>query len=193
MKVIFATSNLNKLKEVRAIIPSCLIEFITLRELGDNDDVVEDGKTFEENAYIKAKHFFDKYNMPIMAEDSGICCSGLDGKPGIFSARYSGKGSKENNKKLIKELVGKPKYAYYYCAICYIDVNGKAHYFNGQTNGVIIEEERGTNGFGYDPIFKSDELGVTFGEATEEAKNQISHRNRALTKFYNYLKHENNN
>lgn len=187
MKIIFATSNQNKVKEVNQILEGLSVTFISLKELDDHDDVIEDGNTFEENAFIKAKYFFDKYKIPVVSEDSGICCDGLNGQPGIFSARYSGLGDEGNNDKLIRELIGKDKNAHYYCAVCFIDDTGKAHYFNGKVFGKIISERIGNNGFGYDPIFLSDELNITFGQADSEAKNKISHRYRAFMKFKDFL------
>ena len=153
--------------------------------------------TFEENAYIKAKYFYDKYHLPTIADDSGIVVDALGGMPGVYSARYANLGianynssDEANRVKLFKELeeVNKKnndnnRSAHFACAIAFIDEDGKAYSFVGKTFGEITYEEIGENGFGYDCMFLSHDLNKPFGIASEEEKASVSHRGRAIRKF----------
>ena len=126
--------------------------------------------------------------MNVLADDSGTVCKSLNGAPGIYSARYSGDHNFESNrKKLIKDLNGKDNSAYFNCTMVLYHIDGTYQYSEGKTYGKIISEERGDTSFGYDCIFLSDDLGITFGEATEEEKNKVSHRYRALVKIKEFL------
>ena len=187
-KIILASNNEHKIKEFKDILNN--YEIISLKDIGYNDDIVEDGKTFLENATIKADtiHKFlkeKKKNYIVISDDSGLSVDSLNGEPGIFSARYAGVhgNNKANRDKLIKKLKGKEKKAHFECTIVMIYPNGEHKSFYGQTEGVIIEEEKGKTDFGYDCIFYSTELNKTFGEATEEEKNKVSHRGRAIEKL----------
>ncbi len=189
MKILLATSNIHKAEEIKKILSNH--EIITLRDLNDYDEVVEDGLTFEENAYIKAKHYYDKYKMNIISDDSGIEVDALNGVPGIYSARYAGEKCtyKQNRDKLLLELGNNEnRSARFICSICFIDENENVSYFNGYCEGEILKEEIGENTFGYDCIFYSYDLKKSFGEATEEEKNIVSHRGRAVKEFLKSLK-----
>ena len=186
-KIVVATNNSHKLKEIKEILKG--YEILSLKDIDFNDEIVEDGNSFEENALIKARtvqNYLKNKNLDylVMADDSGICCDALNGEPGIYSARYAGEhDDKANRKKLIKELEGKDKTAYFNCTIVLYYPNDSYKVFVGKTYGKIIEEEKGESGFGYDPIFYSNDLNKTFAEATEEEKNSVSHRGRALEKM----------
>lgn len=192
-KIVLASNNKYKIKEIRDILNE--YEILSLDDIGFNDEIDESGNTFKENALIKARAVAKslKEDMLVLADDSGLCCIGLDGKPGIFSARYAmDHNDKMNRDKLIKDLVGKNKKAYFECVIVLLENNNLYQVFEGRTYGQIITEERGNTEFGYDPIFLSDDLGKTFGEATSEEKNNCSHRGRALNKLKKYLEESNN-
>ena len=189
MKIIFASHNKDKEKEVKNILND--VDIVTLSNLNDHDDVEENGNTLEENAFIKAEYYFKKYHMPVISDDTGLFVETLDGAPGIHSARYSGEGAtyKSNCEKLLKELEGKEnRNAHFICSICYINEEGKVKYFNGKVNGEITLKAMTEEGFGYDPIFYVPEKGKTMAEMTKEEKNSLSHRKLALEKFAIYLR-----
>ncbi len=185
MKILVATHNKNKIKEIKEI-SNLKYEFISLIDVDDKNSVIEDGKSFRENAYKKAKYYFDLYELPTLADDSGLVVKSLKGAPGIYSSRYGGIEGNDanNNKKLLIEMKQfNNRKAYYYCSFCYIDNNGKAHYFSGKLKGKIAYEEKGNNGFGYDSLFIPEGYEKTFGELNPVIKSKISHRARALNKF----------
>ncbi len=176
-KFVLASNNVGKIAEFREMLGG---QVLTPKELGISFDVEETGATFFDNALIKARARYELCGMPTLADDSGLCVDALLGAPGVFSARYSGNGEKANNAKLLEELNGKPsRSAHFTCCIVYYDGKNVIE-ATGNTSGSIALAERGTNGFGYDPLFISDDLGMTFGEATEAQKNNVSHRARAL-------------
>jgi len=183
-KIVVATNNSHKLKEIKEILKG--YEILSLKDIDFNDEIVEDGKTFEENALIKARtihNYLKNKNLDylVMADDSGLCVNSLNGAPGIYSARYAEEhNDKANRDKLIKDLKGKDKDAYFNCTIVMLYPNGNYKTFIGKTYGIIIEEEKGKTDFGYDCIFYSNDLNKTFGEASEEEKNSVSHRGRAI-------------
>ena len=182
MKIAIATNNPNKLREIRAILGGFFDEALSLADLGIDIDIEETGTTLTENALIKARTIRDLTGLPALADDSGLMVDALDGAPGVYSARYAGEehDDKKNNALLLKNLEGKPRDAKFcsVIALCYPD--GRELTAEGSVRGVILEEERGMGGFGYDPLFFSPELGKTFAEATPEQKNSVSHRSRAL-------------
>lgn len=182
MKIAIATNNPNKLREIRAILGGFFDEALSLADLGIDIDIEETGTTLTENALIKARTIRDLTGLPALADDSGLMVDALGGAPGVYSARYAGEehDDKKNNALLLKNLEGKPRDAKFcsVIALCYPD--GRELTAEGSVRGVILEEERGTGGFGYDPLFFSPELGKTFAEATPEQKNSVSHRSRAL-------------
>lgn len=184
MKVVAATGNLNKIREFKEILTGFTI--LSQKEAGFNGDVEETGTTFLENAILKAKAVAERLHVPALADDSGICCDALGGAPGIYSARYSGGhgNDEENNLLLVKNLHGKDHSAYYYCAVALVFPDGRVLSGEGRTDGYVMEEPIGTNGFGYDPYFFSTELKKPFGLATPEEKNSVSHRYRALKELF---------
>ena len=189
MKIAIATNNLNKLREIRAILGDFFEEALSLGDLGIHTDIEETGSTLTENALIKARTIRDMTGLPALADDSGLMVDALDGAPGVYSARYAGEehDDKKNNALLLKNLAGKPRNARFcsVIAICYPD--GRELTAEGSVKGVILEEERGKGGFGYDPLFFSPELGKTFAEAAPEEKNSVSHRSRALHNMLSLL------
>lgn len=192
MKLLFATNNKHKLSEIKAILKEHTI--VSLNDLNDKTVVSENGKSFHENAYLKAKYFYDKYKIPTFADDSGLIVTILKDEPGIKSARYASDNATdlENNIKLLKKLENvTERDAYFITVICYIDQEGKDRYFEGRVNGIILNDFRGQNGFGYDPLFYLPEHNKTYAELGEE-KNKLSHRYFALQKFNQYLSEETN-
>ncbi len=189
MKAVLASNNKHKLVEIKTMLSGMFDDILTLKDLNIDIEIEENGSTFEENAYIKASTIAKMTNMCAIADDSGICVLALDGEPNIYSARYAGEpcNDKNNNEKLLSKLHaleknGSPvdRTAYFQSVVVLCQPDGSYVSGSGRTYGKIIDEYRGTNGFGYDPIFLSSELNKTFGEATMEEKNTISHRSRAL-------------
>jgi len=183
LKIIFASQNLGKVKEVKAIFNNSIFEIISLYDLGNNIDIEETGSTFSENAWLKAKAVYDIYKEPTVADDSGLMIEQLNGKPGVISARYAGENCsfEDNNIKVIKELseFPEPHKAKFVSTAVYYDGKNKIESI-GELHGIIIKEERGTNGFGYDPIFIPDGYEQTIGELDLVLKNKISHRAKSF-------------
>ena len=183
--VVIASNNLNKIKEFRSILNVPNVEFKGLAEIGFNEDIIEDGNSFFENALIKAKTIATKLNVIAISDDSGLEVEALGGAPGIYSARYAGgHDDEENNKLLLKNLKGiENRRARYVCNIvlCYPD--GRYISVEDYCNGYIIDERRGVNGFGYDPYFYVDEYKKTLAEVSLDEKNKISHRAKALRRL----------
>lgn len=178
-KIAVATGNMGKLREIREIFTG--VELVSMQELGFDGDIEETGKTFRENARIKAEVIAKKYNLPTLADDSGLCVDALDGAPGIHSARFSGEGMAANRKLLLKKLEKvADRRAHFECAVCLYMPDGRTIFGDGKTYGSILHEETGSGGFGYDCLFFSDDLQKSFGQATETEKNAVSHRFRAL-------------
>lgn len=190
---VLATSNQNKLKEFQQILQDWEIK--TLKEIGFDQEVEETGETFEENAMIKAeavRAYLRQKGLDyiVVAEDSGLCVDALDGAPGVYTARYAGEHGdyRANIDKLWRELAGKEsRTAYYICVLAILYPDDERKVYIGKTEGEIIDEERGANGFAYDVVFYSKELQKTFGEAEDKEKNQISHRARAIKQLVREL------
>ena len=192
MEIVLATHNKNKVKEIQGVLSDIFdgCEVLTATEVGVTDDIVEDGETFEENAMIKARAVWKEGRIAI-SDDSGLCVNALGGAPGIYSARYAGEPSDtpKNNAKLLSELKDKAdRSAYFVCAIACILPNGDSFTVRGTANGVILENAKGSEGFGYDPLFLYEPLGKTFAELTKEEKHEISHRGNALRMLADELK-----
>lgn len=190
MKLCFATHNINKLKEIREILEG-KFEVVSLDEIGQTDEIPETGRTLEENSLLKAEFVFRKFRVAVIADDSGLEVESLNGEPGVYSARYAGsqKNSEDNMNLLLSNLRGhQNKQACFKAVITYIDEQGTSAQFVGQVDGKIIDVKRGSGGFGYDPIFVPDGYDRTFAEMSNEEKNTMSHRARALEKFLNFLK-----
>lgn len=179
-KLCLASGNKHKIKEIAEMLPD--YEVVGYKDFGLDFEIVEDGKTFYENALIKAKTVAERLNIPCLADDSGICVEALDGAPGIYSARYAGDGVDEhNNQLLLKNLEGKTnRRAKFVCCMVYYTPEGKIITATGETKGEILHAPEGGNGFGYDPIFYSYDLNKCMGVASAEEKNSVSHRFRAI-------------
>lgn len=178
-KIVVASANKHKIDEIKSIFTG--VEIVSMQELGFDEDIEETGSTFKENAKIKAEAVAKRFNLPTLADDSGLCVESLHGAPGIYSARFSGEGEAENRKLLLKRMEHvTDRKAHFECAVCLCFPNGKTIFGVGRTRGKILQEEIGANGFGYDPLFYSLDLKKSFGLATNEEKNSVSHRYRAL-------------
>ena len=187
-KLVFATNNLHKLTEIKAILGE-QIEILSLNDINCHVDIPETADTLEGNAKMKAEYIYNHYHLDCFADDTGLEVKALNGAPGIYSARYAGEGhdSQANMKKLLENLKGiTNREAQFRTAICLIE-GGEEHLFEGLVKGKIIEEKRGEAGFGYDPVFVPDGYDQTFAELGEDIKNQISHRARAVEKLCDYL------
>lgn len=184
--MIFATGNMGKMKEIKAILGDIGEEILSMKEAGIDMDIVEDGSTFEENAIIKAKAVMERTGKLALADDSGLEIDALNKEPGIYSARYMGEDTpyEIKNSNLIermKGVKGKDRSARFVCVIAAAFPDGEIITTRGTIEGVIAEEPAGENGFGYDPIVYVPEYGMTTGQMDPDAKNAISHRVKALT------------
>ena len=190
-KIVFATNNAHKLEEIRAILGDRL-QILGLSEMGCHDDIPETADTLEGNALLKARYVHERYALPCFADDTGLEVDALGGRPGVHTARYAFPDRHDpeaNTLKLLDELKdADTRTARFRTAIAYIDEAGEEHLFEGIVNGSIAEAERGTEGFGYDPVFCPEEGGgKTFAELGVDVKNRISHRARAVAQFAKYL------
>ena len=187
-EIVIATNNKHKVEEIRSVLGE-RIKIITLSELGCREDIPETGETLEENARQKARYMWEKYGKDCFADDTGLMVEALDGKPGVYSARFAGeKCSFDDNIDLMLEMMeGKTnRKAYFSTVICLIE-GGKERIFEGRCEGSILTERYGKGGFGYDPIFIPDGYGESFAEMSLEEKNKISHRGKATDKLIEYL------
>lgn len=194
-RLIFATGNEHKMVEIREILGELPVEILSMKDVGIKADIVENGNTFEENALIKAKEVCKLAGEMVLADDSGLEIDYLNGEPGIYSARYMGEDTsyRIKNQNLIDRLEGVPdekRTARFVCAIAAAFPDGRSFVVRGTVEGIIGYEERGTNGFGYDPIFYLPERGVSTAEIPPEEKNSISHRGNALRKMKELLERE---
>jgi XTP/dITP diphosphohydrolase len=192
-KIIFATNNKHKLEEVKAILKNDF-EIISLSEIGCNEEIPETADTLEGNATLKAKFVFEKYRLDCFADDTGLEIEALNGRPGVYSARYAGEPSnpKNNVAKVLNEMEGQSnRNARFRTVICFIE-NGEYHYFEGIIKGKIADKPEGINGFGYDPVFIPNGYELSFAEMNLDTKNSISHRALAIRQFTNYLKQKEN-
>ena len=200
MIVCAATNNAGKLKELRRILTKCGHTVRSLRELGVNLDPEETGTTFAENAAIKARAFCEATGLPTVADDSGLCVDALDGAPGVFSARYAGEHGNDdaNNQKLLAELSDVPedkRSARFVSAVCFVTPDGRTLTVTGECPGMVGNTLRGENGFGYDPLFIPDSVGLpngstapntarrSYAELADDEKDAISHRGHALARL----------
>lgn len=189
MKIIAATSNAGKVREIKQIFSD--MEIMSMKEIGIDIDIEENGTTFVENALIKARAISKLCDCAVLSDDSGLCVDALGGAPGIYSARYAGENATDEQRyiKLLSEMEGvENRAAHFISAVALVYPDGRELTAEGKVMGTLAFSSKGENGFGYDPIFISDELGKTFAEATDEEKNSISHRKRALTKLYEKMK-----
>jgi len=190
MKLVFATNNLNKLKEVQALLPSN-IQLLSLSDIGCTEDIPETSPTIEGNAIQKAMYIKEKYQYHCFADDTGLEVAELHGAPGVYSARYAGeaKNSDANMDKLLVNLKGKENRSAQFKTVIAICLNGKLDTFTGICSGKITEEKKGDQGFGYDPIFLPNGYQQTFAQLTLKEKNTISHRAKAVQQLVAFLNH----
>ena len=188
-ELILASNNAHKVEEIKSILEDYNI--LTLKDINYTEEIVEDGSTFEENALIKARTISKYSGKTAISDDSGLSVDLLDGRPGVYSARYSKEQTDEKNiEKVLLELNGQKSKAKFVSVIALVKPDGTELTFRGECHGEIIFEKRGTNGFGYDPIFYVPSLDKTFAELSAEQKNSISHRKQSVEKFSQYLKEE---
>ena len=192
MKIVFATKNEGKVREITEMLASTDIELVSLNHFQSLPEIVEDGKTYLDNALKKAKIISEFTGETVLADDSGLEVEALGGEPGVYSARYAGEGAsdEENNDKLLsklKEVPPQKRNASFICALALYGRNGQCQAFEAKWQGQIIDERRGTNGFGYDPIFFWPQMNKTAAELTPEIKNRVSHRGQAFAKLKSYL------
>jgi len=189
MKLVFATNNLHKLREVRELIGD-KFEIASLEQLGCFDDIAETEPTIEGNASLKSFYIYNKYKVDCFADDTGLEVEALNGAPGVYSARYAGEHANyaENVIKLLKNMMGIENRKARFRTVVSLILDGKEFQFEGIVDGHLIEDGRGYSGFGYDPIFMPDGFDKTFAEMDAEEKNSISHRGRAIQKLAAFLK-----
>lgn len=193
MKLVVATTNPGKRKEIEVLLAPLGWEIVSLNEFSEYNPPQETGRTFCENAVIKARAAAMALGLPAVADDSGLEVDALAGRPGVYSARFAGPGAtdEENNRLLLARLADCPPHvprtARFVCCLALAWPGGRVETFSGVVEGRVLEAPRGSSGFGYDPLFWSPELGKTFGEATPEEKNRVSHRRRALDRLVAYL------
>ncbi len=187
-RIVLASGNAHKIKEIGDMLPE--FEVVGYKDLGFDFEIDECGKTFYDNALIKAQTVSERLNLPALADDSGICVEALNGEPGIYSARYAGDGiDAHNNELLLENMKGvENRKAKFVCCMVFYKPNGEIISATGETHGKILDKCYGENGFGYDPLFYSDDLNISLGLASSEDKNKISHRYRAITALREKLK-----
>ncbi|MBM7556143.1 XTP/dITP diphosphatase [Halanaerobacter jeridensis] len=192
MKLFIATSNLNKVREMKEMLGDLDVEILSKEDVGELPEVEEDRGSFAGNALKKAKVIQQQVGLPTIADDSGLAVDALDGRPGVYSARFAGKNAtdKENNRKLLGLLSGvedNRRRAHFVCMMAFVDEAGSEEIVEGQCHGEIGFEPRGDNGFGYDPLFIPDGYRKTFAQLDSKVKNKISHRAQALEKMKKLL------
>lgn len=189
LSLVFATNNQHKLKEVQHALGD-RVELVTLNAVGITEDIPEDFETLQENALQKARYVYSKTGLNCFADDTGLEVEALNWEPGVFSARYAGeaKNPKDNIRKLLDNLKGVENRRARFRTVIALILNGQEYLFEGVVWGKIIDQERGSDGFGYDPIFVPDGFTQTFAEMPLELKNQISHRGRAVEELRIFLK-----
>lgn len=189
MKLVFATNNPNKIKEVQAILPSN-IQIVSLQEIGCNEDIPETSATIEGNAIQKAKYIKEKYGYDCFADDTGLEVEILDGEPGVYSARYAGetKDANANMDKLLKKLEARTNRNARFKTVIALVINDELNTFTGICSGSIIKNKKGKDGFGYDPIFLPKGYTKTFAELPLAEKNKIGHRGKAMQQLIHYFK-----
>jgi XTP/dITP diphosphohydrolase len=188
-KLVFATNNQHKLNEISAIVPPGF-DIVGLQDIGCNEEIIESADTLEGNADIKSKYVFEQYGLECFADDTGLEVESLGGRPGVYSARYAGEegDADKNIDKLLMEMSGVKNRKARFRTIISLVLNGKIKHFEGIVNGHIVDERKGMDGFGYDPVFMPDKYAQTFAEMPLELKNSISHRGMATRKLVEYLK-----
>ncbi|MEO0899293.1 MAG: RdgB/HAM1 family non-canonical purine NTP pyrophosphatase [Bacteroidota bacterium] len=186
--LLFGTNNLNKLEEIRAIVGDSY-QVISLKDLGIDLDVEETEDTLHGNAELKAVAYYKASGLPTFADDTGLMVEALDGRPGVYSARYAGEHASysDNVEKLLQEMEGKAERKAAFRTVIAFHDGETTRYFEGEIQGEITQEPRGGAGFGYDPVFQPEDSEETFAEMPADHKNEISHRGRAIRKFAHFL------
>ncbi|WP_298302808.1 non-canonical purine NTP diphosphatase [Flavobacterium sp.] len=189
MKLVFASNNKNKIKEIQLLVPNS-IKIVSLEDIGCTEEIPETADTIEGNAILKANYVTQKYGYDCFADDSGLEVDALNGEPGVFSARYAGEPKNDDNNmnKLLSNLKDKTNRTANFKTVICLNYKGKQHLFTGIINGKIIDEKIGNNGFGYDPIFVANDYTKTFAELSIEEKSNISHRGIAVKQLIEFLK-----
>jgi len=189
MKIVFATHNENKLKEVQKMLPP-QVTLLSLNDIGCTEEIHETGSTLEENAKIKADYVTNTYGYSCFADDTGLLVDALHGAPGVYSARYAGeqKSAEDNMTKLLDSLNGNTNRLARFMTAIILNINDEQLLFKGKVEGEITTVKQGTGGFGYDPIFKPLQYEKTFAELPLDIKNKISHRGKATQQLISYLK-----
>lgn len=189
-KIVFATGNPNKLKEIKSAING--FEIVGLTDLDITEEIPETGTTLKENALQKAKYVYDKTGLNCFSDDTGLEIESLNNRPGVYSAMYAGADcNAENNvQKVLKELSGVRSRKAKFKTVIALILNDKEYFFEGEVKGEILKEKKGSDGFGYDPIFKPEKYKETFAQMSIELKNKISHRGLAVKKLVAYLNQE---
>ena len=193
MEIVAATNNSAKAKEFAEILKGLGISVLTMKDLGISVEIPETGKTFAENAIIKAKEVAKLCNLPVLADDSGLCVNALEGAPGLYSARFAGEGASDSElrAKLLEAMEGETdRSAFFISSVAMLFPDGRSITAEGRVFGEITKEEKGNGGFGYDSIFYCPQIGKTFAEAAPYEKDKVSHRARALDKLYKKLEGE---
>ncbi len=188
MKLVFATHNAHKLKEIQALVPDT-IEIISLTDIACHEEIPETATTIEGNAHLKAEYVHTHYGLACFADDTGLEVEALNGAPGVFSARYAGpaKRDSDNVDKLLRELANQSNRKAHFKTVISLIIEGKKVDFTGICKGKILPERHGNNGFGYDPIFQPEGYNTSFAEMSAEEKNKISHRGKATRQLLDYL------
>ncbi|WP_313806443.1 non-canonical purine NTP diphosphatase [Flavobacterium sp.] len=188
LQLVFASNNKNKIKEIQQLVPSD-IRILSLEDIGCDVDIPETAETIEGNAILKANYVTKNYGYPCFADDSGLEVDALNGEPGVYSARYAGlqRNDDDNMIKVLTNLQNQSNRKANFKTVIALNLNGEQHLFTGIINGEIIHEKRGTNGFGYDPIFVAEGYHKTFAELSMEEKSAISHRGKAVKQLISYL------
>lgn len=188
MKLVFASANKNKILEIKHHLPSG-IELLSLEDIGCHEDIPETADTIEGNAILKADYITQNYGYDCFADDTGLEVEALNGAPGVYSARYAGehKSAEDNMDRLLKELENSPNRSARFKTVIALNLNGNRHLFTGTVNGEITKEKIGGWGFGYDPIFRPEELPYTFAQLSLEEKTRLSHRGRAVAQLIGFL------
>lgn len=189
MKLVFASNNKNKIKEIQQLLPDS-IQILSLEAIGCHEEIPETADTIEGNAILKANYVTEKYGYDCFADDTGLEVAALNGEPGVYSARYAGeqRNAEDNMNLLLANLNQKDNRSAQFKTVIALNINGTQHLFTGIAKGKITTEKSGSQGFGYDPIFQPEGYNETFAELALETKNQISHRGKATQLLISYLK-----
>ena len=189
MKLVFATNNLNKLAEVQEMLPN-IIELLSLKDINCFDEIEETALTLDGNAKLKANYITQKFGYNCFADDTGLEVDSLEGKPGVYSARFAGEpsNSEKNIQKILSELENKTNRKAQFRTVICLNIDENQYLFEGTCKGEILTRKQGGKGFGYDPIFKPEGYSTSFAEMSSEEKNKISHRGIAIQKLVQFLK-----